>query len=151
MTTRIRSLPPTRTEASHLLALCLPALDAVTPHLLRRVDHALDGTPAASLRDDTQIVLAEAINNVVEHAYTGSGFGAVAVSVSVLATALEITLTDWGRPVPDLALCEGRPDPTLLSEGGYGWFLIRSLTSEAQHVRVGAENRLLMRIDLPMA
>ena len=72
---RIRSLLPTGTDGPALLALCRPALDVVTPDVLCAVDRALAATKAASRRDDVQVVLAEAINNIAEHAYAEQDFG----------------------------------------------------------------------------
>jgi len=150
MPMRIRPLPPARPERSCLLALCVPALDGLTPDLLQQVDHTLAQCDAASLRDDVQIVLAEAINNIVEHAYAGSGFGAVALRVTLTKTSLCLHLTDWGHPFPENANPDGQvPDPQNRSEGGYGWFLIRALASRTRYTRKAGRNRLCLLFRIP--
>lgn len=110
---------------------------------------ALAGSKAAPLRDDVEIVLAEAVNNIVEHAYDGLSFGALALRISLSRQSLRIDLIDWGRPLPNLAIPTGHaPDPESLSEGGYGWLLIRSLVSTLDYDRHADTNRLSLRFDL---
>jgi serine/threonine-protein kinase RsbW len=48
----------------------------------------------------TEIVLAEALNNVVEHAYTCSEGGQVDLRVKCAATGIDVTILDQGVPVP---------------------------------------------------
>lgn len=146
---RIRSLLPTGTDGPALLALCRPALDVVTPDVLCAVDRALAATKAASRRDDVQVVLAEAINNIAEHAYAEQDFGALALRILLNDTVLTIQLTDWGGALPDdQAQSAPPPVPTNLSEGGYGWFLIRTLTSVTSYSRVHGQNRLTLEFEL---
>ena len=143
MTQRIKLLTLAQADVTRLIDLCFPAMDAATPLILGQVDHALRGTDFQNLRDDAQLVLAEALNNVVEHAYASTTLGAVALRVESVTDQLEIHLTDWGNPFPSSTIPEGRnPNPNDLSEGGYGWFLIRSLTSEIRYFRKIGRNCL---------
>jgi serine/threonine-protein kinase RsbW len=141
-------LRPTTADCAVLYIQCLPARHAVTPGLVEEVTQALSGTFAAGKQDDVRIVLAEAVNNIVEHAYAGSDLGAVIVCVTVTTTRLWIDLTDWGHPFPAECGPLVLPDPQGLSEGGYGTFLIRSLTSQVIRTRHCRENRLALGFDL---
>ena len=143
MLMRIRSLFPTRPDKRLLLTLCVPALDVVTPDVVQAVVDAIAGTAADNLTDDVHIVVAEAVNNIVEHAYPGRSFGALAVHLSVSDSGLRIDFFDWGDPFPDEALPAGQaPKPASLSEGGYGWFLIRALASTSTYSRIADSNCL---------
>ncbi len=102
--------------------------------------------------DDVRIALAEAINNVVEHAYAGTTPENVHVKCSLGAENLEILITDSGVPMPEGALGTRVPasvDTVLsdLPEGGFGWYLIRTLTSNVQYERRGGCNRLSLLFD----
>ena len=96
-----------------------------------------------------QLVLAEVLNNVVEHAYVLNA-GRIRVSVTVLPSGIECCVCDSGCPMPD-----GRPPAGVLPEwseaeppeGGFGWFLIRQLTSGLHYRRQGMCNELRFRIE----
>ncbi len=134
---------------SLMVDLCLPALDHMTPLILSRVDRALARSDCAHLRDTVQIVLAEALNNVAEHAYRDLDQGAVAVRMGRRSGALQIELTDWGHALPDGTPPDGTlPNPTSLSEGGYGWFLIRALVSEIRYAREDGKNHLWLILNV---
>jgi serine/threonine-protein kinase RsbW len=99
-----------------------------------------------------EIALAEALNNVVEHGYAGTR-GEIALELRHANGALRATLRDNGPPLPRLRLPAGKvPSPdgarAALPEGGFGWFLIRSLTRELSYARSGTENRLTLVFDL---
>lgn len=129
-----------------ILELCLPALDVVTPHILSRVDTAVARAGLKNLCDDVQIVLAEALNNIAEHAYGRVALGAVSVTVMRHGNDLCIDIADWGRPfVEDHGTCG--PAPEDLAEGGYGRFLIQALSSEARYSRSGGRNNLFLRLN----
>lgn len=103
--------------------------------------------------DEVEIALAEAINNVVEHAYARSESGHVRVLCSLRRAHLDIRICDAGTPLPQNRLppglaadvCVPRTD---LPEGGFGWFLIRELTSDIRYDRCGLINHLSLRFDL---
>ncbi|SDC71502.1 ATP-binding protein [Ruegeria marina] len=105
---------------------------------------------AAERTGDVEIALAEAINNVVEHAYSGIEPGQIQVCCRLLADNLEIRIHDRGKPMPDGNLPSGDPIvPADLPEGGFGWFLIRQLVNEIEYQRLGQGNLLSLRFDLP--
>lgn len=98
-----------------------------------------------------EIVLAEVLNNIVEHAYTDHGRGVVEVIVDCLPEGLAFRVLDDGRPMPSGKLPEGRgPDldvsPDQMPEGGFGWLMIRELTDELVYERSANRNILSFRL-----
>ena len=79
------------------------------------VRHALEQTMADriltglsdSLRQNTEIVLAEVLNNIVEHAY-GDRSGDITLALDLQPQGLLCQINDKGAPMPDLALPEGQ-------------------------------------------
>ena len=112
---------------------------------------------ARRLGDDhlgnVEIVLAEAVNNVVEHAYSGTPGGEVQVCCDLDPPGLIIRICDTGHPLPDSRLPPGRTADLTgprqdLPEGGFGWFLIRQLTSDISYERRDGCNCLFLGFDL---
>ena len=97
------------------------------------------------LRGTAEIVLAEVLNNIVEHAYADQA-GNITLRLVRHDGGLHCTVSDTGAPMPGLCLPEGRFQPlddlADLPEGGFGWFLIRSLVTELTYQRIDGENRL---------
>jgi len=83
------------------------------------------------LRGSTEIVLAEVLNNIVEHAYAEAG-GHIDVTLDYDHPILSFEVADTGLAMPSERLPPGELAPldadSALPEGGFGWFLIRSLT-----------------------
>jgi len=102
-----------------------------------------------------ELVLAEALNNIAEHAYVGTGARPIRLEIRRTPGALHCVIDDRGRPMPGLVLPTGRIEHVAaaavddLPEGGWGWALIRTLTSELSYRREGRRNRL--RFSLPLA
>ncbi|MDQ7805117.1 ATP-binding protein [Amycolatopsis sp. A133] len=100
------------------------------PEVLRRLRHELMAWVLAAGVDEGRagdIVLAsyEALANVADHAYDGSGEGLVDVDASVAPGRLEVVITDHGRwrtPVPD---------PRPVSLRGRGLLLLRASADQA--------------------
>jgi len=112
---------------------------------------------AENLRDDDcsniEIALAEALNNIVEHAYRPRPYGTITLTLSVGQRHLTCELRDQGAAMPRLAPPAGpAPDVTCqratLPEGGFGWSLIRALTARLHYLRDEEENRLILDFDL---
>lgn len=104
----------------------------------------------ATLPDDfvdrIELVLAEAMNNITEHAYADVA-GLIRVVIRRRADGLVIRLLDRGSAMPGLALPVGRLPETnadSLAEGGYGWFLIRSLSQRLMYRRCRTGNVLIV-------
>lgn len=101
------------------------------------------------LRGTAEIVMAEVLNNIVEHAYAAQS-GAIEVSIDLGENGLECTITDNGAPMPSSDLPKGKPyaldQMDDLPEGGFGWFLIRSLAQDLQYSRFRDQNFLRFRL-----
>tara|TARA_R110002096_G_scaffold52222_1_gene136182 strand:- start:4462 stop:4914 length:453 start_codon:yes stop_codon:yes gene_type:complete len=100
-------------------------------------------------RASAEIVLAEVLNNVVEHAYARYD-GETEITVNHGANGIYFSVTDHGLPFPGGNLPKGDlpdfgTDPGL-PEGGFGWNLIRSLTRNLTYRRSGAQNRLRFQV-----
>lgn len=100
--------------------------------------------------DTVEIVLAEALNNVAEHAYGDESTGPVDLHMTHGPGWVQLTIRDRGQRMPGGCLpraCTGTgPDPATLPEGGFGWSLIRTLSQELTYRRTGARNELCIRI-----
>lgn len=99
-----------------------------------------------------EVVLAEALNNIVEHAFADTGEGQVLLEMHEGRDRLRFHLRDTGQPLPGLALPTARlPRQNVsvqdLPEGGFGWYLIHSLTAALDYARVGPENHLSFEIE----
>lgn len=99
-----------------------------------------------------QLVLAEILNNVVEHAYPAAApDGPIQVKCKHHADGLHFAIEDEGKPMPAGAIPIGdRPEVNVetadLPEGGFGWFLIKELAKDITYCRNGDKNQLSLRI-----
>jgi serine/threonine-protein kinase RsbW len=128
------------------LAFAFPAtVDAVREGLAR----ALNAPCLADLTDEdrgtAELLLAEALNNVVEHAYARWP-GEIRLSVAPRAGGLAVCICDQGLPMPGASPPKGEL-PAIdtfadLPEGGFGWFLIRSLSQQLTYQRHADCNEL---------
>lgn len=99
-------------------------------------------------RDSAELVLAEVLNNIVEHGQSGSG-GSIELTIRQTVRGLECTVVDGSVRMPGNAAPAGQP-PDLtrgdLPEGGFGWHLIRLLATDLDYRRVGNQNQLSFRL-----
>ena len=99
-----------------------------------------------------EMVLAEALNNIVEHAYPPScPPGPIVVECAQRQDGLVLKIKDEGKAMPDGKMPLGMLsslDVELddLPEGGFGWFLISHLAKDVKYQRVGLENHLDIRL-----
>lgn len=98
-----------------------------------------------------EIALAEALNNVVEHAYPDGAPGDVKLVLRHGRAGLLIEIRDNGKPMPNGRTPEGihptdRQPKNDLPEGGFGWFLIRELARDLVYDRENGENFLIFRL-----
>lgn len=102
----------------------------------------------------TELVLAEVLNNVVEHAYSAVP-GMIEVEVQRTPNRLRFHISDTGLPMPGAEPPPGRlPDIAAfedLPEGGFGWFLIRCLAEDLRYSREDGSNRLSFHISVDNA
>ncbi|GGA16519.1 ATP-binding protein [Neptunicoccus cionae] len=103
--------------------------------------------------EELELVTAEALNNVVEHAYLYAEDGEIRIVVALRPGKLQVQITDGGRkfdgPPPEKKMDVEKFSFEELPEGGFGWNLIRSLTDEVAFERAGEKNRLTLTRNLP--
>lgn len=116
----------------------------------------LSQPPLSGLSDDArsaaELVLAEVLNNVAEHAYPDQ-VGPVSVTLWRNPEGIDCLIVDQGAAMPRGRLPEGRLPGAAsglddLPEGGFGWHLIRTLTRDLGYVRAEGSNRLYFRLPL---
>ena len=103
--------------------------------------------------DTLRLCLAEALNNVVEHAYCGAEGKPIYADVSILDAGYEVLIIDEGKPMPGGNAPEGRSEFDLddfenLPEGGFGWMLIRSQMDLVEYERRDGCNVLRLQMNL---
>ena len=97
---------------------------------------------------NVQIVLAEVLNNVIEHGFESENSGTVEIEIKVFDDSLVIQVSDNGMeftppnitqtPLQDITDIDGLP------EGGFGWFLIHEITSSFEFYRMDNKNYLTL-------
>ena len=118
------------------------ALSDVGDHL-RALGHAPE------VIEDGTIVLGEVLNNVEEHAYAGRSGAPITVTLDPGGAVLRYVVEDRGRHYPEGRLPTAEMPAShgtaleALPEGGFGWPLVRELTSEVAYTRDGDTNRLV--------
>lgn len=97
------------------------------------------------------LVMAEVLNNIVEHAFDRQDNGIIDVTFSRCGTEMVANVVDGGRALPGLSLPTDKKPPvnvpiSQLPEGGFGWPLIHDLSDGVCYTRASsgakAENRL---------
>ena len=100
-----------------------------------------------------EIVMAEILNNVVEHACAEHPDCRIDIEVVRGQADLQIKIIDDGRAMPGGKLPASEPtelpcNMNHLPEGGFGWTLIRDLARDVIYERRGHRNHLSLAIDL---
>ncbi|MCY6490322.1 ATP-binding protein [Leptolyngbya sp. GGD] len=95
-----------------------------------------------------ELVLMEAVTNVMQYAYEAHETGEIQVALHALNQTVTLELRDNGRPFdplqrPDVQLPKSLEEAT---EGGLGIHLIRSYVDECRYSRDGTHNVLTMKI-----
>jgi len=139
-------------DSSAMFARNFTAGDRATRSVLEEL---VAGLASAGIGGDDlatiELILAEALNNVVEHAYAEEP-GPVELSVAMHRSGLSCQIIDTGRPMPT----GDAPNPSLptinppeeIPEGGFGWHIIRCLTTDLSYRREGPRNTLSMMVPL---
>ncbi|MEL6914854.1 MAG: ATP-binding protein [Pseudomonadota bacterium] len=104
-------------------------------------------------RGTVELVLAEVLNNVAEHAYEERGDGRIELDLTYVPGGIAIALQDFGKPMPGGQTPLGMPanldvEVADLPEGGFGWFLIGELAKDLSYERRGEVNHLTFRMTL---
>lgn len=104
---------------------------------------------------DVMLVLAEALNNVIEHAYGSERKGDIQIKATMRAETLSTQIVDQGKPFdgpPEkVDLNTETYDLSELPDGGYGWFLIKSLTEDIHFSHEAGKNKLTLVVGLRRA
>ncbi len=100
-----------------------------------------DQNATGELYDDLNLVLSEAMTNIARHGYPRDE-GTISFHLRLKPDAVICRLTDHGIPYRPDALGLSSPEPGSFAEGGYGWFLIRSLTQTLAYSRSEGMNIL---------
>jgi len=100
-----------------------------------------------------ETVLAEVLNNIVEHAYGPGATGPIELRMQRASLRLKVDVRDYGKPMPGGILPGGglpSTDPLEASppEGGFGWFLIRAFARDIGYEREDGRNRLTFFVPL---
>ncbi|WP_172300148.1 ATP-binding protein [Pseudoruegeria sp. HB172150] len=127
--------------------------------LLRDVRRAIEqltegwrgGGASGPLLMRAELVAAEVLTNVVEHGFAGGHDGEIEVVSHASDKAVILLVRDNGGPMPGGAapcgLAPEIPETTEeLPEGGFGWYLIRSLTHRLDYCRRDGCNCLCVEI-----
>ncbi len=106
---------------------------------------------SAELAGTVELVLAEVLNNIVEHAYAGANEGLIDFHAWHTNSGFRFEIADEGIEMPGGRLPVGEhvtidTDLNVLPEGGFGWYLIHDLTEDLQYHRAGGRNRLCFSI-----
>ncbi|MBT53569.1 MAG: hypothetical protein CMF72_09255 [Mameliella sp.] len=118
------------------------------------INTLLQGEEIAPPPDSTwELVVAEVLNNIVEHAYQDRAGGDILLRLRFGHERLTVEFTDFGLPMPsgvapDGALANVDVPVEELPEGGFGWFLIRSLSEDLTYCHDGGRNLLTLAISL---
>ncbi len=97
-----------------------------------------------------ELGLAEALNNVVEHALAGCEDGWIDLELRLSGAGIEAQIKDNGTPPDRQPLPPAQPLPPPrsaeeLREGGYGWLIITQLCDGMSFRREGQDNILKLR------
>lgn len=100
-----------------------------------------------------EIVLAEVLNNIVEHSYADQHQGVIELAIQRRNENLVFIVMDDGIPLPNHIPKPRKPHNLScpvkdLPEGGFGWALIKDLTQKVDYHRSGTRNRIEFTIAL---
>jgi serine/threonine-protein kinase RsbW len=102
--------------------------------------------------EDATIALAEALNNIEEHAYAGRPDLPVLLRIMTNPKGLKCEIEDQGQPLPGGSVpVSSMPKTNPVAheewpEGGFGWALLRRLTSDLCYCRHEDRNTLSFTI-----
>jgi anti-sigma regulatory factor (Ser/Thr protein kinase) len=119
----------------------------VLSHWVADVSMRLRLSARASFQLD--LVLAEAVTNVIENAYTDDIDHKIFIQVEPRSPLVEVQIRDHGRPFNPLQYPEVVPPKSLAEAkaGGLGIHLIRNYAQECHYERQGTENRFTILLN----
>lgn len=157
MTPSERSDPGIGTRASALTQPMFHRVLNAHPMIVRDTLQDVRQRFRGEVGEDTlgrlELVLAEVMNNVAEHAPLGQAEQArlpvIHLCIVRHSSGLACALTDDGISLPDDCLLPRSLPPMVaddLPEGGFGWFLIQDLTQALCYYREESRNYLAFSI-----
>lgn len=139
-------------------AFTVSGTDAATRPALARVLRELAPIGLEPEENSTvELVLAEVLNNIVEHAYPDPACaGPIHIACRHACDGLRLCIRDQGLPMPGGQPPLGLAQPVEvaaadLPEGGFGWFLIRDLAKDLLYRRRDGMNQLDLRLAVGLA
>lgn len=98
-----------------------------------------------------ELVFAEVMNNIAEHAYSWRQDGEMLLTVRYTPEGLACAVTDEGTAMPDGVLPRGAGvDPGMpvaeMPEGGFGWLIIQRIAADIRYARAVGVNQLSFRV-----
>lgn len=124
-----------------LTTCCQSSLDDIRALLLRVDLYLRRADTPSDWAEDLNIILAEVLSNIARHGYTDT-IGRIDLEIRIGADELRCRVSDMGHPFNPKIKGHTAPEPALLREGGYGWFMIRSLARALTYKRVMGMNCL---------
>ncbi|MEO0457591.1 MAG: anti-sigma regulatory factor [Cyanobacteria bacterium P01_A01_bin.114] len=98
--------------------------------------------------DPLNLALAEGFTNAVRHAHVDLPEETpIYLDISLWIDRIEMRIWDQGHPFDPDGLKE--PKPGTLSEGGYGWFLLRRLADQVEYKRAQDDRNCLWIVKYP--
>lgn len=100
-----------------------------------------------------ELITAEVLNNIVEHAYADRTDGRITFWCCQDSESLHLKFEDEGFAMPGNSIPESKKADTAvdlydLPEGGFGWSMILESTNELAYRRDGQRNILTLRIPI---
>ena len=99
-----------------------------------------------SIVNDLNVVLDEALNNVISYAYADTANHPIAVELSFDGTQVTVVVTDDGVPFDPLQSTPSTLDPDVKARrvGGLGIHFMRSLMDQCRYSRTNGRNILTL-------
>lgn len=93
-----------------------------------------------------ELLLVEAVNNVIEHGYCGIANHEINVAVATHSDRIVLTIVDRGKPPPAAETYSSAdlPDPDCLPESGWGVGLINIIADQIQVTRHSGVNTTVL-------
>lgn len=122
----------------------------MVPDLLMKIRQWMVGIGVPQNKiTNIQIVVAEALNNIIEHGFSIENFGTIDIQIEVDDDSTVVELMDNGKKFtpPNISKTPliDSTDFENLPEGGFGWFLITEITSSFELQRHLNMNKLILR------
>ncbi|MFA6916032.1 MAG: anti-sigma factor antagonist [Parachlamydiales bacterium] len=123
---------PTEAFAKIQRATFSSHLSQITP-LREFICNLCKQTPDANplFSESLQLAATEIFANVIKHAYDGQTKSSIVVTGEWTPTGLSIEFADQGKPFDPSAV--PHPEMTVETEGGFGWYIIKSIADEISY------------------